>query len=267
MNQDLDVQLANAVKNRDLELVKELILKGANVLANNGEIIVDAVKNNYDIFKLLAVKAIIDFNNVDFWNGFLLRLSAENGHLDMVKFLVQNGADIHMLDDYALLFAAENGHLDVVKFLVQNGANIQSRSDRALRFAAQNGQLDVIEFLVKNGADIHDNDDEALREASENGHKDVVKFLMDQYQDKNEAYEIVKEFGNTDIQTYLKDLYGFKMLNGKMINSMQHRLPTELLYNIEKRMGGKKSKKNKNKKTRRKNKKTSKRKRITRSKN
>ena len=38
------------------------------------------------------------------------------------------------------------------------------------------------------------------------------------------------------------DLFGLRMLNGKMVNSMQQRLPTEILYNIEKRMGGKKSK-------------------------
>ena len=38
------------------------------------------------------------------------------------------------------------------------------------------------------------------------------------------------------------------MLNGKMVNSMQQRLPTEILYNIKKRMGGKKSKNKKSNK-------------------
>ena len=44
-----------------------------------------------------------------------LRCAAENGHFEVVKLLVEKGADIHALNDYALRYAAENGHLEVVK--------------------------------------------------------------------------------------------------------------------------------------------------------
>ncbi len=39
----------------------------------------------------------------------------------MVKYLVENGADIHANNDYALECASENDHLSVVKYLVENG--------------------------------------------------------------------------------------------------------------------------------------------------
>jgi hypothetical protein len=37
--------------------------------------------------------------------------------LDIVKFIVDEGANIHAYDDYALRLASRNGCLDVVKYL------------------------------------------------------------------------------------------------------------------------------------------------------
>lgn len=37
-----------------------------------------------------------------------LRWAAAIGHLDVVKYLVEGGADIHVYDDVALRWAAEN---------------------------------------------------------------------------------------------------------------------------------------------------------------
>ena len=39
-----------------------------------------------------------------------------------VKQLIETGADIHAQDDSALRSSAINGHIDVVKYLVENGA-------------------------------------------------------------------------------------------------------------------------------------------------
>ena len=58
--------------------------------------------------------------------------SAYNGQLDCVKFLLQQGADIHDKNengDTALLYSAYNGHLDCLKFLVQQGADIHTRAN------------------------------------------------------------------------------------------------------------------------------------------
>jgi len=42
---------------------------------------------------------------------------------DIIKFLVSIGDDIHADNDGIVIWAARNGHLEVVKYLVSQGAN------------------------------------------------------------------------------------------------------------------------------------------------
>ena len=44
-----------------------------------------------------------------------------NGHIDVIRYLVSQGADIHAHDDLAVRWASENGHLDGVNYLVETG--------------------------------------------------------------------------------------------------------------------------------------------------
>ena len=44
---------------------------------------------------------------------YALRYSAKNGHLDIVKYLVENGANIHAQDDYALLFGRSYKKIEI----------------------------------------------------------------------------------------------------------------------------------------------------------
>ena len=49
----------------------------------------------------------------------------------MVRFLVENGADVNARDEddqTALHEAAHKGHIDVVRFLVENGADVNARN-------------------------------------------------------------------------------------------------------------------------------------------
>ena len=42
-------------------------------------------------------------------------------------------------------FASYNGHLEVVKVLVEHGANIHADNDYAVRLATRNGHTDIYE--------------------------------------------------------------------------------------------------------------------------
>ena len=81
-----------------------------------------------------------------------LGFAANAGQLDVVKYLVSIGADIHTETEYPLRTAAEEGHLDIVKYLVSVGADIHARNDWAVNYAHINGQDHVVEYLVSLGA-------------------------------------------------------------------------------------------------------------------
>ena len=110
---DLNEQFIQASLLCDLETVKKLIQKGANVHACDDE---------------------------------ALRMAAWYGDLDIVKYLVgEAGANIHAMDDSALCLAALSGHLETVKYLVSNGANIHVYDDTVLRWA--DGHLEIVKYL------------------------------------------------------------------------------------------------------------------------
>ncbi len=78
--------------------------------------------------------------------------AAKEGHIDITRFMIKNGANIHTRNDYTLIWASRNGHTDTVKFLLENGANIHARNDYALRWARENEHTDTVKFLLENGA-------------------------------------------------------------------------------------------------------------------
>ncbi len=58
----------------------------------------------------------------------------------------------------ALMMASQNGHAEVVKILLENGAqvNLKNKSDRsAFIMASQNGHAEVIQILLQNGAQVN----------------------------------------------------------------------------------------------------------------
>jgi hypothetical protein len=54
----------------------------------------------------------------------------------IMALYVKSGYDIHSDDDLAVQFASENGHLDVVKYLVSLGAVITANNNSAVQFAS-----------------------------------------------------------------------------------------------------------------------------------
>ena len=86
-----------------------------------------------------------------------LFIAAQEGQLEVVRFLVQSGANkdqgtTDAVGATPLFIAAQEGDLEVVRFLVEAGANKDHgrTDDEATPFyiAAQNGQFEIDRFLV-----------------------------------------------------------------------------------------------------------------------
>ncbi len=104
------------------------------------------------------------FGPIDTVDGSLLHQAARRGDLELVRSLVERGADPKAGDENdwtPLEEAARNGHLEVVRFLVEHGARLRPVAPGStllpgstpLHEAALGGHLDVVSFLVEHGAD------------------------------------------------------------------------------------------------------------------
>ena len=57
------------------------------------------------------------------------RWAAAHGHLSVVSYLVEQKANIHADNEFALRWATAYGHLSVVSYLVGQGADISKLQD------------------------------------------------------------------------------------------------------------------------------------------
>lgn len=106
--------------------------------------------------------------------------AAFSGQLEVAKYLIENGADVHHDHDSALIDASSGSdNLQMVKFLLANGADVHAMNDEPLHLAAMYGLLDIVQLLLENGANVHAYNEEALRRAAAKGHLDVVKYMVE----------------------------------------------------------------------------------------
>lgn len=141
--------------------------------------------------KLDEVKEDIDIGaDPNFINGnWQSSLFCANG-VQMIKFLLDNGANINNADKYGnslLITSAGIGRKEIVEELLQAGRNvnnvnaINSYGETALIAASKNGLVEICGLLLKNGADINIRDKkgfDALHYAVNCLNKEVVELLL-----------------------------------------------------------------------------------------
>ncbi|KAF4973196.1 hypothetical protein FSARC_448 [Fusarium sarcochroum] len=92
--------------------------------------------------------------------GDALTAAAFDGTINIVKMLLDAGADINSADGWALQTAAEQGHTEVVNLLLERGANVNAFTTHedmsqgsALQAAVESGRGEIVDILLEHGAD------------------------------------------------------------------------------------------------------------------
>jgi len=238
---ELDFNLINAVKQGNPSMVKKYILRGANfeVQDKDGHSLLYLAAQNYDIEQLLnqarfnlnlinAVKrgdldktkcASVDSSlEIKDKNGnTLLHLAAFGGHLDIVKYLIEKGADLHATNKNngtPLHAAASNGKLNVVEYLIEEkkvNLEVQDKDgNTSLSLAARGGHLDVVEYLVEKGANLSVTNKSGNTPMYEAMSFDIVKYFAEKGANINAVNKngftllhVAAANGNLDVVKYL----------------------------------------------------------------
>jgi ankyrin repeat protein len=112
------------------------------------------------------------------------------GNLDLVKLLLDNGADINAVSKNKLAATPLQGsvvmkNLDLGKLLLERGANVSPRGEEGttpLHESAGSGQLEFVKLLIERGADVNARDDAGktpLTIALESKQPEITKVLGD----------------------------------------------------------------------------------------
>ncbi|CAD0018639.1 unnamed protein product [Aureobasidium pullulans] len=126
---------------------------------------------------------------VDAANESTSALSAASmlGHLQSVRLLLQNGAEINRLatrgPPTAAMMATFMGKVDVLEFLINAGARIHIQDHKgqtALHFAAKGGNLETVKLLIEAGSDTHVVDTTKSTPLTLASDHEVIAYLIDQ---------------------------------------------------------------------------------------
>jgi ankyrin repeat protein len=116
-------------------------------------------------------------------SGFTLIVAAALGKLNDVKRMSGAAPDLAAISN-ALYGAARNGHTEVVKYLLDQGAAINTRGffgGTGLHWAALNGHRETVQLLIERGAKVELRDEQfgSTPEgwAREGGHTEIADLL------------------------------------------------------------------------------------------
>ena len=182
------MSLINAICNKNTEMVKFLIEKGAKI-----------DENHYYYNKLICM--MINDNNIE-----------------MVKLLIEKGVKINTSyfdgnEDCPLYFAIVNNNIEIVKLLIEKGAEINTqanyfsyRNKSPLLMSVKNNNIEIARLLIEKGADPNDGD-EIIKMVIEKDNVELVRFMIDKNIQINYYYDIIFQWacdkGHIDIMKYI----------------------------------------------------------------
>ncbi|KAJ3318151.1 hypothetical protein HDV06_000780 [Boothiomyces sp. JEL0866] len=191
---DLVDLLFRVIETNDLNFVKELIGCVDITVENNYAIRQACLFGYYDMVKLLLENGAdpSDYNNDALFSA------TQTGSLEIVELLLRDPrVDPSDMDSIAFRNACSNGHYEIVKTFVRDGrTNFEADNNFGLGIACEHGFVDIVRLLV-DICDPADNDYYAFKAAIENGHLEILQLMLKQ---KDYDFDLVG-FATTHNQT------------------------------------------------------------------
>lgn len=160
-------------KTGDLEIARFLLKRGSDTELPDPigrSPLILAVQAGHTVIVSELLKTGRDVNKYTFKGYSALHFSATNGQREMVRMLLDFGAEPERQSDEnsqvtPLILAAQTGHKEVVAMLLAEDVDINKQTGKgasALMFASANGHSTVVELLLEQGANPNLVDSEGL---------------------------------------------------------------------------------------------------------
>lgn len=217
----------------DIDTVKFLISKNANISNNNYESLMIAFENK----NLELIKVLLDHKNVpidvlniiytnlcednniklinlllDYYpelinNYYPLKKSIISGNIELVKFFLLKGANIQFEDNFAIKFLCKNDKKELFELILDYNVDIHVNEDEPFRIACDYGKIYYAKLLISKGANIHANNDEAFVIACKNKKINVIYFLLENGVNVSSSnYDFLNKYCLNNNDEYLKKL-------------------------------------------------------------
>lgn len=208
---DLNDQLLLAADNLDLETIKVLLKKGANIQHNNNYVLVQFNKHttneNYDLISWMANPEFRKFYS----DELILTWAVASGNIsliryvksqdvkgikisdpnDILKYAIDNN-EYKFIDqlnhigyklkiweniDTSIEYAASKGNVDFIRRAIDNQYLSEFSINRLLRLGVINNHLNVVIYCDNLGADLFSTDCLAVRLAKNANAQSIVNYL------------------------------------------------------------------------------------------
>ncbi|KAH0554915.1 putative ankyrin repeat protein RF_0381 [Cotesia glomerata] len=193
-----------AVKNKNLEVARQLLDKGANPDAQDilgkTPLRYAVEANDLKIADLLLPRSNV--NLPDNYDQTPVYIAVKKGYIDLAERLLAEKATANCISNFRceklhtpLHAAVKNGQVELVNLLVAHKANVEARNANnmtCLHIAIDKNNLDIAECLLAAGADVNAvcrvncrENYSALCLAAINGSEDMIQLLLDYGADIN----------------------------------------------------------------------------------
>lgn len=134
-----------ACAHQHLAVIELLLDRGADV-RNVYVDVCSTRKLNVEVLKMLVTRGL-NLSNHN-WRNYVYATAIEIGNLEIIRLLLVAKADINYLLQNA---ACSPGKINIVTFLLDEGADADSNDSIALKNACYSGQPDIVKLLLSRG--------------------------------------------------------------------------------------------------------------------
>jgi len=160
-----EVALTLGVMNRRYDLVKYVLESGVIKMCGNNakinQVLAYPIRNDdFEMLKLLVENGA-DINGMVGKYIYPLHVAVKHNRFECLQYMIEKGANINVKDHFdetPLHYAVWDRNYEIAKFLIEKGADINAKNANGytpLHVTAYVNDVNIAKLLVERGADLH----------------------------------------------------------------------------------------------------------------